>query len=274
MKYPSLFLLPATVFALTTFGLMAADVWTSKPFPEWSDKDVQKLMTDSPWAKTALVTPVQLAPVGGNDLPQATGLSTGGGGGAAGAASPGGGGKGGGGSVGGGSPVGGGGGGGKKGGGRGAVQELTQTYVIRFMSALPMKQGAQKMRLGKEATTSPEAKALIEREEKEYIVVVSIIPPEGGGRGGKRGKSSFDSDSVKAAMKECTLSAKGRDPLTPSDVQLHESNGAMDAFLFFSKKNPFTADDKEIEVAFKFAGSVVKEKFHPKDMVFNGKLEM
>lgn len=135
-----------------------------------------------------------------------------------------------------------------------------------------MKEAAQKLRLGKEVATSPEAKALIEREEKEYIVVVTIVPPAGGGRG-KRG-SSLDSDAVKAAMKEATLTAKGKDPLTPSDVQLHEASGSVDAFLFFSKKNAFSADDKEIEIAFKFGGSNIKEKFHPKDMVFNGKLEM
>ena len=261
-----------------TFELTAADFWTAKPYTEWSDKELQKLMTDSPWAKTTTVTPIVLPPAGGNNLPQATNLSTGGGGGgaASNAATAGGKGGSGKGSVGGAEGAGGGagGGGGRGGGGRGqGAQDLTQTYVIRFMSAVPMKQGAQKLRLGKEVATSTEAKALIEREEKEYIVVVTIVPPAGGGRGGRRG-SGLDSDAVKAAMQECTLTAKGKDALTPTDVQLHESNGSIDAFLFFSKKNAFTADDKDVEVAFKFAGSSVKERFHPKDMVVNGKLEM
>jgi hypothetical protein len=31
-------------------GLGAAGVWDTKPFAEWSDKDVEKVMQDSPWA--------------------------------------------------------------------------------------------------------------------------------------------------------------------------------------------------------------------------------
>ena len=35
--------------------LMAADVWNSKPYTDWSDKDLQKITTDSPWAKKTSV---------------------------------------------------------------------------------------------------------------------------------------------------------------------------------------------------------------------------
>ena len=34
----------------------AAEVWETKPFPEWSDKDIEKLMNDSPWAGKASLT--------------------------------------------------------------------------------------------------------------------------------------------------------------------------------------------------------------------------
>src|SRR5688500_11274415 len=34
----------------------AADIWDSKPFPEWSDKDIEKLLNDSPWAGKASLT--------------------------------------------------------------------------------------------------------------------------------------------------------------------------------------------------------------------------
>jgi hypothetical protein len=31
-------------------GVIAADFWDSKPFAEWSDKDLQRMLTDSPWS--------------------------------------------------------------------------------------------------------------------------------------------------------------------------------------------------------------------------------
>jgi len=34
----------------------AAAVWDAKPFTQWSDKDVEKLLTDSPWAGKASIT--------------------------------------------------------------------------------------------------------------------------------------------------------------------------------------------------------------------------
>src|ERR1700733_14172548 len=33
--------------------LFAADVWDAKPFQDWTDKDVQKVVNNSPWARQA-----------------------------------------------------------------------------------------------------------------------------------------------------------------------------------------------------------------------------
>ncbi len=33
----------------------AGDVWKEKPYKQWEEKDVRKILTDSPWAKTARV---------------------------------------------------------------------------------------------------------------------------------------------------------------------------------------------------------------------------
>jgi len=45
-----------SLFPLTL--LFAADIWQSKPFTEWTDKDRDKLISDSPWARpyTVLVS--------------------------------------------------------------------------------------------------------------------------------------------------------------------------------------------------------------------------
>lgn len=36
-------------------SLWAADIWVAKPYTEWNDKDITKIMSDSPWAKKVSV---------------------------------------------------------------------------------------------------------------------------------------------------------------------------------------------------------------------------
>lgn len=48
-------LVSAALF-LSTLTLCAADVWVAKPYTQWSDKDIRKIMTDSPWSRSVSVT--------------------------------------------------------------------------------------------------------------------------------------------------------------------------------------------------------------------------
>jgi len=46
------FLTAAAAALLLGTGLSAAAVWEAKPFLQWTDKEAEKVMTDSPWAVT------------------------------------------------------------------------------------------------------------------------------------------------------------------------------------------------------------------------------
>jgi len=60
------FLLTLLVFSSLAW---AADVpWKGKPYDQWDDKDVQKVFTDSPWARTATLTRTWV-PLTGKDSP-------------------------------------------------------------------------------------------------------------------------------------------------------------------------------------------------------------
>lgn len=116
--------------------LMAANFW-QKPYTEWSDKEVTKMMTDSPWVKSTSVT---MSFPGGNAAPPPTG---GGGG------------------------FGGGRGGGPQGqfdvgGGAPSIEILA-----RFESALPMRQAL--VRRNKPA----DAEKILSEEPKSYEIVLS-----------------------------------------------------------------------------------------------------
>ena len=41
----------ATLSLALAMCAWAADFWTSKPYPEWNEKEVQKIEMNSPWSK-------------------------------------------------------------------------------------------------------------------------------------------------------------------------------------------------------------------------------
>lgn len=141
------------------------------------------------------------------------------------------------------------------------------------MTALPMKQAMAKLQLGSEAGNSPQAKASFEKVEQFYVVAVSGIPQRGA-----------PNDALKQAfLKSTSMTVKGKEPIAPVDVQFSTGAGAANGrgapaslvvFLVFAKTTPFTAEDKEIDFVSKYSTFNIKTKFHPKDMVVNGKLEM
>lgn len=253
--------LAASVF-LFSICLFAAEFWQSKPFSEWSDKDVQKLMTNSPWAKTVSIS---MGSGGGGGGGQRRGGGGGGGGGGAGAGGVGAGDSAMNGQVGGGGGGGtraGGGGGDEMGGGGGGAPQIE--LFVRWRSALPLKQGIARSKYGAEAATSPEAKKFLDTEDKDYVIEVAGAPA---GRGGG------DPDAIKNALKgSATLNIKGKDPIHPEDVQISTQNRRLNAFFLFPKTNPIVEDDKEIEFECKVGETTVKSKFKLKDMTINGKL--
>jgi hypothetical protein len=241
----------ALLLLILAIGLWAADFWQTKPFTDWSDKDVQKIETNSPWAKQVSI---------------ATGEGGGGGGTGKGGR------KGGGGGGGGEDPAMG--SGGNAGGTRAQTQEVgggmggggaSITLVVCWQTALPIRQSVAKKKFGAEAGTSPDAKKLIEEEQKYYAILVMGLP----------GRSMRNGDKMKdALLKNTTLSVKGKDPIQASDVQSGGNEQKAIVLFLFPKTAPLDIDDKDVEFSTKFGPLVVKQKFHLKDMVFNGKLEL
>ena len=138
--------------------------------------------------------------------------------------------------------------------------------MARWDSALPVKQALARLKYGAETATSPEAKKALDQQETNYIVVVS---------GPLRSLLRGEPEAVKKAVIGATsLSAKGKAPLKPTDVQFLAAKGAAEAHFVFPRSAPFTLDDKEVDFSTKLGELSLKYKFRLKDMVFNGKLEL
>lgn len=242
------------MLGLAAVALLAADFWQTKKFTDWSDKEVQRMLKDSPWAR-----PVEVR-LGG-------GLGMGGMGGRGGR-----GGRGGGGGLpsaemGGGGLEEGGGGGRGGGGGMGGIEAPpTQTVIVRWHTALPIKQAVARARYGAEVSTSPEAAKMLARQETHYVVGVIGLPMAMAKMNPARMKSN------------ALLKIKGRPPIEAEAVQAAPDQRGANLYLFFPKSQPgshvIALEDNEVEVSMKLGSTEIKRKFKLKDMVFEGKLEI
>lgn len=258
MNKLSLRLLTLTLFP-AGLALWAADVWVAKPFTEWTDKDLQKIMTDSPFARRASMA----MPGGGFGGPGGGGGNGGGGGADAGAGGGGGGGRG-------------GGGGGRGGGGGGGGADIPQTgggapeveMTVRWQTAPTVMEALAKAKYGAEAGTSEDAKKMLEPDDMYYVIWVSGMP------GNLRPR---DEDAKKELLAHTTLSAKDKDPIVATDVVFPAAAGGRgsrvtDAHFLFPRKVAFAVTDKEVEFSTKLGTSKVQVKFNLKNMMVNGKL--
>jgi hypothetical protein len=223
----------AVALAIGVTAVLAAEFWQNTPYTDWSDKDVSKMLTDSPWARGV---PLDMSAMRGN--------SGGGGGGMGG----------------GGGRCGGGGG---RGGGGGGMQQ--RSIIIRWVSAMPMKQALIKTKYGDKAG-SDEAKKMLEMPDTQYVVTLIGIPGQ---------LARNDPDKVKDQLKSATtLNRKGKDAIVPDTVEMHPQNGQLAVIIRCPRANPITLDDKEVEFSTKLGSLVIKRKFKLSEMEFNGKLEL
>jgi hypothetical protein len=233
-----------------TTRALAGEFWNDKQPAEWSEKDVQRLLTRSPWAKEVAVQ-MNLSAMPGGGGP---GLEAGGGGGGMGRGGGGmGGGPGGPGMGGGGAPMGGGPG---EGGGMPQIKA-----VVRWESATPILAAMKKQ--------SPEP------DSDFYIISVSGLrapgarlraqPEEGTlGRGAERGQATDE------RLKQSTsLQPKGRLAISPARIE--NAPGAV-AFFFAREGAPLSLDDKEVVFVTRMGPVEIKAKFIPKEMKFQGNL--
>ncbi len=249
-----------TVLISTPLFLFAAEFWQQKNPSEWTDKEVNRLLTKSPWAKEAVTT----FDPGGMRRPEGGGPEGEGGPGMAGPGGPGGQ---------GGPGMGGPGMGGP--GGEGGQMEPPK-FTVRWESAAPVRAAAAR-------AETPASKAVAEWVQEFYVVTVSGSGPRGPRGGGLgRGDDPERQERMKAMrermqsrMKEATsLTVKGKGPIAPARVERIESeNGQIIAFLF-PRTEAISGDAKEVAFESAMGPMKIKARFTPAEMTYHGKLEM
>ena len=208
-----------SLWILAGAALVAADFWESKPFLDWSDKEAEKMLTDSPWASLIAIPLPNRGPVPTDD---------GGGGGR--------------------------GGGGRGGGGGGegfgpAAQRVRIT--ISWRSAIPLKQATARQQVGKGGTIAADGQEALAREEAAYTIVIQGLPPQYARSGPntsiqallhRNGKPAIGANQAGAQMTRggslLVINFPRTDPITLSDgdVELEVKIGELDIKKKFKLK--------------------------------------
>src|SRR5258708_14529862 len=257
----------AVIASFLPVALWAADVWESKPFQDWTDKDLQKVVNNSPWARRSiatLTTPGAFLPSGAAGGRARDSVRPGIEEAASSDAGVGRGGRG----------EGGAGGAGRLGSvpsdfdqGPQVTQQPGVPVIIRWQTALPLRQAQMRGQYGKETATSPAAPKFLSQELTLYVVAVSGLPGSmvSGGAG----------DQAKPNIaRNTTLTAKGKAPVHPAAVEFAPNGAEVDVLMGFPKSTPIALDDMEVELASQIGPASVKYKFKLRDMVVRGKLEL
>jgi len=129
------------LLACATLPAVASDFWEEKDFTTWSDKEVEKMLTDSPWAK-------QVRTIIGGSLTEGDGPSI---------VPP--------------SQV-------NPECGGGQFDRIRRTKVtIAWSTALPIRQATVRKAIGLDAPISPESQQELETVPPVYVVTLSGLPP-------------------------------------------------------------------------------------------------
>lgn len=239
--------------------LAAAGSWDQSSFPNWTRDVVERLLTDSPWAKPVSVRfefqplPERLrsdfSDVG---LPGGIGLPTG----IPGIGWPGGPGTGRNPRVPGQGP--------ERGGGSSVPAEVYLT--IRWSSALPIRQAIALDRWGRDGLDDPEAVRFLNREEPDYVLEIFGIPVIMAPQGARRLEAEL--------LSTAGLFVKGRSPIRATSAHVPELGEHLSAELRFPRLDPISIDDGTVEFTAEAGPMNIAKKFKLKPMVYRGRLEL
>lgn len=227
--------------------LAAADFWEEKEFPAWSDEEVERMLTDSPWSREVVVSlwtipdpRLRPRPVGVDGGPGNTGglrpvpddESSGGR---------------------------------RHTSGFSARRQLSLT--VSWRSALPVKQALVRRQFRPQRVTdlAPAQWSFLVDAGPVYIVSITGFPPS-------FARLAEDLDALEAGA---VLERRGKPAITAEQVEMLVQNDADVAFRYtFSRDDPITVNDERVEFVAPFDDFEVKGAFDLEDMVFGGELRL
>ena len=241
------------------------DFWDTKPYSEWNDKEVEKLLKNSPWSRTvSLSVSMMGAGTYGNDPRQPYPRTAGGVGNQTGTAGQTG--------VGNQAGVGNQGPGGLESGPGGVDPSQTASIplVVSWYSRPVREAFARRIQLRKPEGAQEQINNLLQYDDSQHFAILILgIPP--------RMPGSTPAELGERLKADTFLQKKGKEKIPVAEVVPPASPGQPLILKFLKEadgKPVLTLEDKEVEFSSRMAGDSLRAKFKLADMVVNGKLEI
>ena len=232
-----------TLWALLGVALVPATAadWNSRKFPDWNERTVERLLTDSPWTRPTTIhldwisrddrlTDYKQIPGASHQWPDP-----------------------------GGSPVGG-------IGGKASSLPDRADILVRWASALPVRQATALYKQRDDKLQSVSVNQLVPPTPSDYVVELFGVPAEIAHRG---------TASVQAiARGSARLKLQTGRGLEPNRVEANVHAGSKDILFHFSRNEPILVTDRELEFSVDMQIFSVKEKFRLAPMRYQGNLEL
>jgi len=228
--------------------LAAAEFWRRKEFPDWSQQQVTKLLTDSPWARSMTVTfrldaPQTRRPPDWRDIPGTSPEVAGTAGGF----------------PQGGSPV----------GGIGAPnRKLKAEANLTFLwsSALPIRQATALTRFGRQGLHSPAAKEVLQAEKHFYVLEILGLPALIAYMGAQVLQDEL--------YRSTALVTKSGRIIRPESLYVALRGGHLSVTARFPRDNPLTVKDDYVDFLGHGGPFRFNRRFKLKAMIYHGRLEL
>lgn len=237
--------------AIAATPVLAADSWDEQDFPNWTPRTVERLLTDSPWARP-LTVPFEYRPrpresftgfgdvelPGGSTVPQWPRGGTG--------RSP-------------------------RTGGTGQTPRgdpvRTEVYLtVRWSSALPIRRALALDRWTREELNDAKAREFLERHEADYVVEIFGFPVAMVPQGTRRLEEELAGSAE--------LSVRGHRTIRATRASVPEFGEHLSAELRFPRDASITPDDGALEFTAKTGAMKITTKFKLGEMVYLGRLEL
>jgi len=231
----------ACIACLLPLALVAVNAHAQKkykPWTEWSEKDAQKILDDSPWGQTQTDTDTSemfYSPTTQANTSNSSSRSE-----------------------------------------RGALNQATNlNYRIRLLSARPIRQAFARVVTSKDPKMADSMKAFVERDFAEYIVVtVTFDSPDRRASGPVM--QILNSANLGILQNNTYLEASGGKRVFLSRYQAPSDDGLGAKFIFSRTKDgePFiTPETSEFRFYSELKPIKLNMRFKTKEMVYDGKLE-
>jgi hypothetical protein len=243
-------LLPGILGLLLVFSLTTSAQWDKKPYAEWSDKDAQKVLNDSPWGRTQVYTsPLTMFRSGQSSIPGNT-------------ARP-----------------------GSSNGQQTAGAPPDATHVnfrVRFLSAKPIRQAFSRMieiqqKKGAGDELTEQLKQFASGEFLEYIIIAVTCDSQDPGANVQEASSLLRTRGTADLKNSTFLEIKGGKRIFLQEFQPPHQDGFGARFIFprLVDGQPFiTPESEEIHFFTELSGTYkLDRRFKVKDMMYEGKLE-